>query len=166
MNGDDRKRFFHRLIKVILIIVLFVLAVTFIYLYLHERYMQMVGACLCGLPMSWIFTILTTLGVLVGMFTYYYLMDSFKEEKKGIVKGIEKTLSFLDMDSKRIMEEIINQNGEIYQSKIPEKTGLDRVKTSRKLSELEEKGVIKKEKSGVSNIVKLKEPFRNMYLRK
>ena len=164
MNSEDRKNFFKRLIRVVLIIVVFVIAVSLIYTYLHDLYVELTGLCPCGLPMSWILIVLTCLGVLVGMFTYYYLMGSFKEEKKDITEGIEKTLDFLDKDSRKIMKEIINQKGEIYQSNLVKKTDLDRVKTSRKLSELEEKGIITKEKSGVSNIVKLKEPYNSLYI--
>jgi len=164
MNSDDRKRFFHRLVKVIMIIVAFVVAVSFIYIYLHERFMRMTDACLCGVPMRWILIILTSLGVLVGMFTYYYLMDSFKEEKESLTEGAEETLRFLDKETRKVMETIIDQDGEIHQSKIVEKTGLDRVKVSRKLSQLEDKGIIEKEKSGVSNLIKLKEPYKTLYI--
>ena len=126
--------------------------------------MQMADVCLCGVPMRWVLIILTSLGILVGMFTYYYLMDSFKEEKEDLTKGAEKTLNLHENDSKKIMQEIVEQDGEIYQNEIVKNTGLDRVKVSRKLSQLEEKGIIEKEKSGVSNIVKLKEPYKSLYV--
>ncbi|MFP4116861.1 MAG: helix-turn-helix transcriptional regulator [Candidatus Aenigmatarchaeota archaeon] len=163
MNGKDRKKFFRRFLSVVLIIVGFVIAVSFFYYYLHQNYMDP-SACACTLPINWILAILTSLGVLVGMATYYYLSGAFKEEKEELSEEARETLKFLGNDERKIVEELIDEDGAMQQSRIVKETGVDKVKVSRKLSKLEDRGIISKEDSGMSNLIRLKEPFVDLYV--
>ena len=163
MNGEDRKKFFKRFLTVVLIIIAFVIAISFFYYYLHQNYMTP-SACTCTLPINWILAILTSLGVLVGMATYYYLSGTFQEEKEELNEEARKTLKFLGNDEREIVEELIDSGGKMHQSDIVKETGIDKVKVSRKLSKLENKGIITKEDSGMSNLISLKEPFLDLYV--
>ena len=60
-----------------------------------------------------------------------------------------------DPDQKLIFQNILDNNGQITQSKLVKETKLSRVKISRSLKKLGEKGIIEKQKSGMTNKIKL-----------
>lgn len=161
MNGN--KKFFKRLSIVVLTVVAFVITITSIYFFVHENFMNQ-ETCSCTIPMTWVLVILTSLGVFVGMFTYYYLMESFEKEKEVLSEEIEKTLDFLDNDKKKIAGKLIENGGNMHQSRIVEETGMDKVKVSRTVSGLVDKDVVEKEDAGMSNLIRLKQPYRKLYL--
>jgi len=61
----------------------------------------------------------------------------------------------LTSDERRIVEEIIRSGGEIKQEEISQRTGFSRSKVSRIISELEERGVITRERVGKTYILRL-----------
>lgn len=81
-------------------------------------------------------------------------------------EGVEETLKFLPENEKKIVEVLVEREGEEYQSKIVDATGFNRAKVSRKISKLVDKGVLKKDESGMSNLIKLEQPFQKLYVGK
>ena len=93
--------------------------------------------------------------------TYLLLFDSVEkpagelllEERKRRWKEIAKILR---EDERKIYQAIIEADGIIEQSELPEKTGLSKASVSRALDLLESKGLVERRRRGMGNIVLLK----------
>ena len=77
----------------------------------------------------------------------------FRKIKKEDYKDI---LNKLDDDERQVFNEIIEENGTIFQSSLVKKTEIGKVKVTRILDRLENKGLIERKRRGMSNIVVLK----------
>ena len=75
------------------------------------------------------------------------------EERKERWKEIVKTLK---EDEQKIYRAIIEADGIIEQSELPEKTGLSKASVSRTLDLLESKELVERRRRGMGNIVLLK----------
>ncbi len=122
-------------------------------------------SCSCRVPVPIIIAILTSLGVFVGIMTYYFLSKSFSKEKKVILGNIKKTLNFLDQEEKIILSSIIENKGEIAQNTLSSKTNIDAVKLHRRLSSLESKGIVHKVKNGMTNKIMLNDDFKKLFVK-
>ena len=157
----ESKFFLRRIILAISIVMGFVFLVSFFVFYVVQIYG--VDACACGIPIYLIIIILSSLGVFVGTLTYYLLTESFLRKKELLKVNILKTLDFLETDEKTILTTVLNNGGKITQSKLATLTGMDKVRVFRKLSTLERKGILMKERKGISNVIILREPFRKLF---
>jgi uncharacterized membrane protein len=120
--------------------------------------------CSCKLSISIAIAGLTSLGVFVGILTYYFLSKSYSKEKKKIIGNIEKTLKFLEGEERMIVKALIAHKGEITQNVLSNVTKIDAVKLHRRLVSLEGKGIISKKKNGMTNKVILEEEFREIFV--
>ena len=59
----------------------------------------------------------------------------------------------LDSDESRVVAFINEGNGSVYQSDIMKKTGFSKVKVSRVLDRLEQKGLLERKRRGMTNLV-------------
>jgi uncharacterized membrane protein len=84
------------------------------------------------------------------------IREQFKP-KKFDKKNYSKLLNDLNSDEKKIVSELLNNNGTLFQSKIVEYTGQSKVKITRILDKLESKGIIERKRRGMTNIVFLKQ---------
>jgi uncharacterized membrane protein len=92
---------------------------------------------------------------------YLLFFDSIEKPAGELVLGerkkrweeISKTLK---PDEQKICKAIIDSDGLINQSELPEKTGLPKSNISRSLDILESKGLVEKRRRGMGNIVLLK----------
>ncbi len=92
-------------------------------------------------------------------------LEKLNEEKQAIENEKQKmelergkwqhTLKTLKDDEKVIYETIFAEGGIIYQNELIEKTGFYAAKTTRCLDALENKGLIKRKRRGLHNIVSL-----------
>jgi len=73
-------------------------------------------------------------------------------QKKIEIKEFEKFLSLLDSNQKKLIK-LLFERKEIEQSKLVSLSGLNNVKVSRILKELESKKIITKKKSGYTNLI-------------
>ena len=158
-----KNNFIKRLFAVIIIILLFIGTVNFSFIYVHENYLR-TDACACAVPFTWILAILTSVGVVVGMLTFYYLSKSFSKEKEDISEKLKNTLNFLDNSEKKILNDVIDNGGKNYQNKIVKNTGMDKVKVSRKINNLCNKEIIEKKDNGMTNLIELKKPYSDLFL--
>lgn len=69
----------------------------------------------------------------------------------------KKSLENLDQDEARIMNLLLENKGNMFQSDIIEKTKLNKVKVTRILDSLEAQGLIERKRRGMTNIVVLKQ---------
>ena len=77
----------------------------------------------------------------------------FRKIKKEDYKDI---LNKLEDDERHVFKEIIEENGTIFQSSLVKRTEIGKVKVTRILDRLENKGLIERKRRGMSNIVVLK----------
>lgn len=155
--------FFKRFITVILIVLAFVGSVNFAFLYIHENFL-ITDDCTCAIPVSWILAILTSVGIIIGMITFYYLSKTFKDKENTFDEKIKDTLIFLDNTERKILECIIENGGEKHQNKIVQDTDIDKVKVSRKVNNLVQKDIVSKEKNGMTNLIRINEPYRELFV--
>jgi len=106
--------------------------------------------------------IIVVVSVILGVSgTYLLFIDSADksagrlvlEERKRRWREVAKTLK---EDEKKVYHAIIEADGIIEQSKLPEKTGISKAGISRALDLLESKGLVERKRRGMGNIVLLK----------
>ncbi len=121
--------------------------------------------CGCRASLPIVIAALSSLGVFVGILTYYFLSVSFSKEKKQIFGDVEKTLNFLAPEERKILCEIIKLRGEATQSLLGGATGLSPVKLHRRLLALESKGILQREKKGMTKKVILNNDFKALFIK-
>ncbi|HEY9703295.1 MAG TPA: MarR family transcriptional regulator [Allocoleopsis sp.] len=83
------------------------------------------------------------------------IKEQFKPKKfdKG---NYSKILSDLEKDEQAVLNVILDNGGNLFQSKIVEYTGQSKVRVTRILDKLESKDIIERKRRGMTNIVFLK----------
>lgn len=104
---------------------------------------------------------MSTTGVIVGMAVYIYMKKSIIPESRS-PEEVRETVRFLPGDQRKIVEALIERDGEISQSELPDETGLSKVKVSRKLKDLERQKIIRREENGMTKNVVMEEKFQDL----
>ena len=81
----------------------------------------------------------------------YIIIIKDKPKKKKIV--IPENLT---EDERKVIDELVKQDGMIFQSELVEKLGISKVKVTRLLDKLEGRGLIERRRRGMTNAVILK----------
>lgn len=144
------------------VIMVFIFIVSSAIYFIKEHYGL---SCSCKLSLPIVIAALTSLGVFVGILTYYFLSKSFSKEKKIILGNVEKTLSFLEEEEKDIILALIQSRGAVAQSSLNRMTRINPVKVHRRLLNLESKGVIHKVKTGMTNKIVLDDDFKRLFIK-
>jgi len=142
------------ILLIVAIITGFVFIVSLSVLYVENAIMRG-DVCSCIIPVPIMIIILSSLGIFVGSFTSYYLINKFSKERKAYIQNIDHALDFLDPDERKIVSYLIKEKGRALQSKISRNTKLSRVKISRTIKNLANKGIITKESKGKTNLIEL-----------
>ncbi len=162
MQKIDENKDLYNILLAVASIMGFIFLVSLAIYFIKDNYGS---SCSCSFSVPTIISILASLGVLVGIMTYYFLSKSFSKEKEKIFGNVEKTLDFLDQEEKSILLSIIKNNGRISQNSLSKKTGIDRVKLYRRLSGLEAKGIVHKVKNGMTNKIILNNDFKELFVK-
>lgn len=99
---------------------------------------------------------------LIGLsatFIYYNSNEVIKKHFSYLKRDKSKEMlitNLLKDDEKKVYQEILNSNNEILQNELVRKTNLSKVKITRIVRRLELKGLIIKERYGLTNKIKLK----------
>lgn len=157
----EKENKFRPIILLFGIITLFIFAISFSIFYTTENFSSVCG---CRLPLWVILVSISSLGLFVGLITYYILSNHFIKEKKKIEKNIMKFLDILESEDKEILKNLIEKKGEINQSTLSRNLGFNKVKMSRAISKLENKDIIRKEKSGMTNRIILNEELKSLFV--
>jgi predicted transcriptional regulator len=150
MLKNIKKNKFFQLWLIIGIIAGFAGVIFFTITYLNEN-------ILCDLhcrnrnEVTLVMILLSFFGVFVGSLTYYFISEKYEKRMTRIQGEVEKTLNFLENDEKKIIKTLIDNSGTITQASLVKDTKLTRVRISRSLKVLEQKNLIKKEPSGMTN---------------
>ena len=148
------------LILVFIFIAFSVFAVSFTIFYTTENFSS---ACGCNLPIWVILISLFSLGLFTGLVMYFFLSSKFLKEKTKIEKNFVKIFDFLEEDDAKILKKLIEHKGELAQSKLTKLLGLSKVKLSRIISRMEAKGVIRKEKCGMTNKIIINKDLADLF---
>jgi len=80
----------------------------------------------------------------------------YKESELKPKKFSKESLKDLDSDERSVMNLLLKNKGSIFQSKIVDETGINKVKITRILDGLEAQGLIERKRRGMTNVVVLK----------
>lgn len=136
------------LIVIVLTFAIFIISLT-------AFYSQENFSSVCGCKLSpWVVIVsVSSFGIFIGSLIYYLLSLNNIKEKGHLQEGFQKILLFLEEEEKRIIEAIVNNSGEMYQSKLCNVLQLDKVKCSRIVSKLENKKILSRKKEGMTNTI-------------
>ena len=145
----------NRLLIGIILLAGFITAVSAASMYAQAH---ILGGTMCGceFPIELLIPLLSSAGLLVGSMVYYF-MSSHKEKK-----DLSPLLALVDYNERIIINELAKAGGALTQSKLVEKSGFNKVKVSRLIGELGNKGVIQKSANGITNDVELNEKIRKL----
>jgi len=144
---------------VIMLITGFIFAVSFSTLYAQTHIIEGT-ACACTLPIPILIPTFSSLGILIGSFVYYAMFPKLMESDKKSAEYAQVVLDMLQVDEKNIIKKIIENKGEITQSKLSSLFG--KVKTFRVVENLKKRGIITKESYGKTNKIRLNEKFNKI----
>ena len=148
----------NRIIIGVILLAGFIMAVSAASMYAQSHILEDT-VCGCDFPIELIIPSLSSAGLLIGCLVYYFLSSQFRVKEK---KDIVPLLSLLESDQRKIIEQIASSGGSTTQSQLVKNTGLNKVKISRLLSDLQTKGVVKKESAGVTNKIELREELKEI----
>ncbi|MEM2121642.1 MAG: winged helix-turn-helix transcriptional regulator [Candidatus Woesearchaeota archaeon] len=157
------KRFFNVLKELFIVTGLFTVFIgVLIYLFYYIQQNYTISSCGCKTPVQLVLIGLVVFGIFLGasisLFINIYKNknDLLEEEKeKDNNKILNSFLKLVEQDERKVLSEIIKNNGNIKQSEISKNTGLSRVKTTRIIKKLVQKGVVRVESVKGKNIVYL-----------
>ncbi len=147
------------IVIVVMLITGFIFVVSFSTLYAQTN---IIGgtAYTCTLPIPVLIPTLSSLGILVGSFVYYMMVPKLSESEKRVTENTRILLDMLKVDEKKIIEKLVENNGEISQSKLSSLFG--KVKTFRIIQTLIRREIVIKESYGKTNKIKLNDKFRKI----
>lgn len=148
-----------KIIISIMLVAGFIFAVSFSTLY-AQTHISEGTACSCTLPIPLLIPTFSSLGVFVGSIVYYLTFARIKESEKKSNEDANVLLRMLQNDERGIIEKLVENNGEMTQSKLSSVFG--KVKTFRVLENLRKRGIIVKESYGKTNKIRLSEKFRKV----
>ena len=143
----------------VMLITGFIFAVSFSTLYAQTNIIEGT-ACACTLPIPVLIPTFSSLGILIGSFVYYAMFPKLRESEKRVAEDARVTLDMLQLDERNIIKKIVENKGEISQSKLSVAFG--KVKTFRILESLKRRGIITKESYGKTNKIILDEKFKQV----
>jgi uncharacterized membrane protein len=112
---------------------------------------------------TWFSIVLAGLVLLIGLFFIFS-----KENERVVIRQIrplgkieprkfdKKSLEGLNDDETNVMNMLLGNKGNMFQSEIVDKTGFNKVKITRILDSLESQGFIERKRRGMTNIVMIK----------
>lgn len=144
---------------VVMLITAFIFLVSFSTLYAQTHIVEGT-ACACTLPIPLLIPTFSSLGLLIGSFVYYAMFPKIIQTKKQMAEDTRIVLDMLQSDEKNIINKLIENKGEMTQSKLSKQFG--KVKTFRVLESLKKRGIILKENYGKTNKIILVDKFRQI----
>jgi len=153
-------KFEKKIILSIILITGFVFIVSFSTLYVQTNIVEGT-ACTCTLPIPVLIPTLSSLGIFVGSIVYYLMFSKMIETEKKSTKDFDIILEILQSDERDIIKKLIENKGNITQSKLSSFFG--KVKTFRVLENLRKRGIIVKENYGKTNKIEFSEKFKEIF---
>ncbi len=95
------------------------------------------------------------ISLLIGTIVYYIMSDKVIKKEQSLKKNTKIILNFLTSQEKKVIETLIENGGKVQQYELSHLPNLNKLKTHRILANLEQKGVIHKERLGKINKIVL-----------
>jgi hypothetical protein len=105
-------------------------------------------------------------GIIIGALSFYFLYERKKPETIVVDKGksLIDVVDVLDEGESKVLRKIINEKGRVLQAEISRLDGVGKVRAHRITERLEKRGIIEIESAGKTNVVKLTEKYRKLFL--
>jgi uncharacterized membrane protein len=142
------------LVLSILLGFVFILSITTIYV---SDAIQNNNACGCVIPIPYMILILASLGLFVGFFSAYLLL----QREESTHEQVRETLRFLPTEERKVVQ--VLSKGDLRQAELEKVTGLHKVKLHRTIRKLKEKDIVEKKRSGKINTISLKEDLKGLF---
>jgi hypothetical protein len=95
------------------------------------------------------------IGLLIGTIVYYIMSDKVIQQEVSLFKNSKIILKFLTGQERKVIETLLDSEGKVQQYELSHLPNLNKLKTHRILLNLEQKGIIHKEKLGKINKIVL-----------
>ena len=119
----------------------------------HETYLQEVIAYMPAI---------LVLGFIFGITASYFYFERKIEIPVPSASKKDAVLSMLERDERKVIAKIVEKGGSALQSEVSRVEGIGKVKAHRLVDRLVRRGVIEKETSGKTNILKLKKELKDV----
>jgi sensor histidine kinase YesM len=146
------------------ILAIFVFMVSGVSLYVQNLMAQNM-LCGCIIPIYMIIPLLSSVGVFIGTFVYYLMMERAEKTEKGLKQNMEKTLVFLQRGEREVLKKLIESGGQTTQASLSRNTDLGKVQVFRIVEKLKVRGVIEKESHGKTNVIRLSKELQGLFVR-
>ncbi len=103
----------------------------------------------------YLFPFIAFIGLLIGTVVYYIMSDRISQQERSLKKNTKIILNFLTGQERKVIETLLDNHGKVQQYELSHLPNLNKVKTHRILLNLEQKGIIHKEKLGKINKIVL-----------
>lgn len=108
----------------------------------------------------YLFPFIAFIGLLIGTIVYYIMSDKVINKEQSLKQNSKIILNFLTGQERKVIETLLENDGKVQQYELSHLPNLNKLKTHRILINLEQKGIIHKEKLGkINKIVLNKELF-------
>jgi hypothetical protein len=101
-----------------------------------------------------ILPLIISVAVLAGAGIYYFMSGQIEKKQLVVKNNIDILLKFLNVDERKLVNLLIENNGKVLQAELTRLPGMSKVKSHRIVQRLIDRGVIEKETLGKTNIIK------------
>lgn len=147
------------LLIVVMILVGFIFIVSVACLYTQEA-IACGAAASCTIPIPLLIPGIASLGLIIGVITYYFMASQFEKKDKNILEYSELLEKILTKDEGEVLK-FIAKHQKTTQAKISSSLNLSRLKVFRIIEKLKQKNIIKKQEDGKSRIIELHKEIKN-----
>ncbi len=102
-------------------------------------------------------------GAILGAVAYYLFYERTAPVKKEADAAL--SVSLMEKDESKILHKLVSEGGRITQSEVSRIEGIGKVKAHRILAKLEKRGIVASEKYGKTNMVKISDKYRKLFLK-
>jgi len=104
-------------------------------------------------------------GIIIGAGVFFFMASKLENKKKDLEKATQALIQFLNKDERKVIENILENKGKVFQSEISRIEGIGKLKSHRILQRLSDRGVIEIEKHGKTNIIRLAKNIRETLIK-
>ncbi len=98
--------------------------------------------------------LLLSIALVVGAGTYYLMSGKIEKKDKSLKDNTKIILHFLNPDERKVVNKLIEGKGKVIQAEITRMEGMTKLKSHRITQKLIDRGVLKKESMGKTNILR------------
>jgi len=110
---------------------------------------------------DYIFLAISILSYASGIAVTYYLFCLRKQANQRVSK--EELLSIFPIKYRKVIEELVNSNGEMAQAILRQKLGMDKVQMTRLIKRMEEEGFVIVKRGSKINYIELNDALKKLF---